>query len=81
MAKLAEDAIKDTNNYMILEEIAKVEGIEVTNEELEFEFAKIADQYNMKIEDVKKALGASVEEFRNNLKMQRVEEFLLANNE
>lgn len=81
MAKLAEDAIKDTNNYMILEEIAKVEGIEVTNEELEFEFAKIADQYNMKIEDVKKALGASIEEFRNNLKMQRVEEFLLANNE
>lgn len=81
MLKLKEDAIKDTVNYMILEEIGKAENIEVTDEELEFEFAKIADQYGMKIDDVKKALGNSIDEFRHNQKMQRIEEFLLANNE
>lgn len=81
MLKLKEDAIKDTVNFVILEEIGKKENIEVTDEELEFEFAKIADQYGMKIDDVKKALGNSIDEFRHNQKMQRIEEFLLSNND
>ena len=79
--KVKEDAIHDTVNYMIMEEIGRQEKLEVTDAELEFEYAKIAEQYGMKLEDVKKALQAQEDEFRNNLKMQRVEEFLLANNE
>ena len=78
---IKKDAIHDTINYMIIEEIGRQEKIEVTDEELEFEYAKIADQYGMKVEDVKKALKPQEGEFRNNLKMQRVENFLLENNE
>lgn len=79
--KVKEDSIHDTVNYMIMEEIARQEKFEITDNDLEFEYAKIADQYGMKIDDVKKALQVQGDEFRNNLKMQRVEEFLLANNE
>lgn len=80
-AKLKEESLHDVANYMVMEEIAKVEKVEVTQEEIDFEYAKIADQYKMKIEDVKKALEKQESEFRNNLKMQRVEDFLLSKND
>ena len=81
LAKLKDESKHDVTNYMVMEEIAKAEKVEVTPEELEFEYSKIASQYNMKVEDVKKALAPQENEFRNNLKMQRVEEFLTSHNE
>ncbi len=81
MAKLKEDALRDLHIFLIMEEIAKVEKMDISDEELEFEYSKIADQYKMKIEDVKKALEPQKEEFRNNLKMQRVEELLYKEND
>ena len=81
MVKLKEDALRDLHIFLIMEEIAKVEKMDISDEELEFEYSKIADQYKMKIEDVKKALEPQKEEFRNNLKMQRVEELLYKEND
>lgn len=81
MAKLKEDALRDLHIFLIMEEIAKVEKMDISDEELEFEYSKIADQYKMKIEDVKKALEPQKEEFRNNLKMQRVEDLLYKEND
>ena len=80
MAKLKEDARKDITNYFVLEEVGKKEELAVSDEELEFEFAKIADQYKMKIEDVKKALEKQLDQFRHNLKMTRIEELLIKEN-
>ena len=74
MKKLEEDAKRDITNYFILEEVGKKEALEVTDADLEFEYAKLAEQYNMKIEDVKKHLEKQVEQFRHNLKMTRIEE-------
>ena len=80
MAKMAEDAKKDITNYFILEEVGKKEDLAVSDADLEFEFAKIADQYKMKVEDVKKALEKQMDQFRHNLKMTRIEEFLVKEN-
>ena len=80
MAKLKEDATKAATSFFVIDEIGKAENIEVTDEDMEFEYAKIADQYGMKIDDVKKALGANIEQFKNNVKMDRIENFLLNNN-
>lgn len=80
MAKLKEDSKRDITNYFVLEEVSKAEKMEISDEEVEFEMSKLADQYKMKIEDVKKALGSQMAEFKNNLKMTRVEEFLYTNN-
>lgn len=80
MAKLKEESVKDVTNFMVLETIAEKEHLEVSDADLDFEFAKMADQYSMKVEDVKKALQPQLEEFRNNLKMQKVEQLLAENN-
>lgn len=80
-AKLKEDSKREITNFLILDEVAHKENLVVTDEELEFEFSKIAEQYKMKVEDVKKALGNQVDEFKNNLKMNRVEDLLYKNND
>ena len=80
MEKLKVDARKDIANYFILEEVGRKENLELTDADVEFEYAKIADQYKMSIDDVKKALGAQLEQFKHNLRMTRIEEFLLNEN-
>lgn len=81
MANLKEQATKDATNYFIIDEISKAENITVSDEDLEFEFAKMADQYKMKVEDVKKALAPQLEEFRNNVRMNRVDDLLYKEND
>lgn len=79
--QLKKDSSRDVSRYFVLEAIRSAEGIEVTPEELEFEFAKLAEQYGMKIDDIKKALAGQEDAFRNEIVNRRIEEFLLANNE
>ena len=80
--QLKEAAAKELNNYLVLEEVAKKENFsEVTDEEIEFELAKLADQYKMSVENVRKALENQMGEFRNNIVMSRVENFLFSNND
>ena len=78
--QLRKDSVRDITNFFINEEIAKVEKIEIGDAELELEYAKLADQYNMKIEDVKKALAPQAGEFKNNIKMQQIETLLFNEN-
>ena len=79
-AQIRAQAEKETSEFIVLEEIGKVEKIEVSDKELDAEYKKIADQYKMKVEDVKKALAPQLGEFKNNLKMQRIDEFLYNEN-
>ena len=79
-AQLEKDAKKDITNYFILEEVGKKESLELTDADVEFEYAKLAEQYKMKLEDVKKALEKQNAQFRHNLKMTRIEEFLIKEN-
>ena len=81
LAQLREQSIQDINRFFVVEAIRKAEELEITDEELEFEMAKLADQYNMKIEDVRKALEQQMDAFKNELVNRRVESFLLENNE
>ncbi len=80
IAQLREQALKETSEFVVLEEIGRAEKIEITDADLEFEYAKLADQYKMKIEDVKKALAQNLGEFKNNLKMQRIDDLLYNSN-
>ena len=79
-AQLREQATKETSEFLVLEEVGKAEKIEITDADLEFEYARLADQYKMKIEDVKKALSNNLDEFRQNLKMQRIDDLLFNEN-
>lgn len=70
----------DAKEYFTVQAVGEKENITVSDEDLEFEYAKMADQYNMKVEDVKKALAQQVEEFRNNVNMNHIDNFLFDNN-
>ena len=78
--QLREEAIKGLQSFLVLEEVGLKEKIAVTDEEMEFELAKMADQYNMSIDEIKKALGQQLAQFRNNMRMNRIEDFLYENN-
>jgi len=50
---------------LMLETVAKLENIEVTDEDIEKEYADMASMYNMKVEDLKNAI--SVEDLKTDL--------------
>lgn len=81
MKSLKERSTKEITNFFLLNEIIKAEKLELTNEEIDFEIAKLADQYKMSIDDVKKALSNQMDQFVNNLRMNRVEDLLFNENE
>ena len=60
--------------------VGEKEDIKVTNEDLDFELAKLGDQHQMSIDQVKTALGRQLDQFRSNLLMSRIEDFLYNNN-
>ena len=79
-AQLREQALKETSEFVVLEEIGKAEKISITDKDLDAEYKKLSEQYGMKVEDVKKALANNLDEFRQNLKMQRIDELLYNEN-
>ena len=74
-------ARKDATNYFILDAVGQKEEISVEDADLEFEYAKMAEQYKMKIDDVKKAIAPQLDSFRNNVKMNRIEDLLYCEND
>ena len=78
--QLRSEAVKGLESFLVLEEVGQKEKIGVSDEELEFELAKMADQYKMSIDEIKKALGQQLGQFRNNMRMNRIEDFLYENN-
>lgn len=78
--KMREDAVKNLRAILCLEEIAKQEKIEVSDADVDFEMAKIAEQYKMEVEKVKEILGKDLPRFKSEIKQRRIQEFLLNNN-
>ena len=54
-----EQAEKQVKLRLALEAVAKAEKIEVTEEDIEAEYAKFAEQYNMEVDKIKAAIPAS----------------------
>ena len=68
--QMEEDAISKIKYTLILEKIAQVENIEVSVEEIEAEYNKIASMYNMEVDQVKQMIPDTASlEFE--LKMQK----------
>lgn len=72
-----EQAEKQVKTRLALETIAKEENLEVSNEELEKEFASLAEQNNMDIERVKELVPAK--SLRGDLATQKAVEFIKEN--
>jgi trigger factor len=76
--QMKEDASKRVKYNLTLEAIAKAENIEVTDEEVDAEVAKMAEMYNMPAENIKQALG-SVDGLKEDLKVRKAIDFLVEN--
>ena len=78
--KMEEDAVKNLRAILVMEEIAKVENITVDDKDVDFEMAKIADQYHMELDKVKEILGKDLPRFKAEIRQRRITDFLLSEN-
>ena len=74
--QLAEEARKGLESFFVMDSVGEKEKLNITEEELEFELSKMAEQYNMTIDQIKNALGQQLGQFRHNLMMQKIENYL-----
>ena len=73
----AEERIK---SRLVLEEVAKAENIEVSDDDVNAELQKMADQYQMEVEKVKEILGESqIKTLREDLAVSKAAEFIVEN--
>ena len=80
-AQLRVEGEKGLQNYLLLQAIGEKENIALSDEEFDFELAKMADQYSMSIDQIKQALGQNLAQFRHNLLMGKIETYLFENNQ
>ena len=75
-----EDAARLVKSSLVLEAIAKAEGIEVSEEELTTELEKMASMYRMEVEQLKSSLRETdLEDIKGQLKIRKTIDFLVEN--
>ncbi len=75
-----EQARVNLQNHFIINEIAKVQNIEVTDADVDFEIAKMAQQYSMTEDKVREILGENIRNLKNDIRYQRTISYLVENN-
>ena len=74
------DAIERIQSSLVLEEIAKAENIEITDEKLDEEIAKMAEAYKMEVEKLKEFMGENEKkQMKEDLAVQEAVTFLVEN--
>ncbi|MCH1627620.1 trigger factor [Fredinandcohnia quinoae] len=76
--QMKEDAGKRVRINLTLEAIAKLENIEVTNEEVNEEIEKMAEMYSTPVEDIKKMVG-NLDGVKEDIKIRKAIDFLVEN--
>jgi len=76
--QMSEEAEQRVRGNLTLEAIVKAENIEVTDEEVNEEVQKMADTYNMTVENIQAALG-NLEGIKADLKVKSAVQFLVDN--
>jgi len=75
-----EQALKQIKTRLVLEEVAKVENITVSDEEIEAEFAKMAESYKMELDNLKSFFGENErKQMYEDLQVQKAVDFLVEN--
>jgi trigger factor len=65
---------------LVANKIADLENIEVTDELVDFEIAKVAEQYKMEFAKVKEILTPNISRFRGEIRDRYIKEFLIKHN-
>lgn len=74
------DALKRIQTSLVLEQIAKEEAIEVSDEDIDAEIEKMAAQYGMEVDKIKGFMGdAEKESMKKDLAVQKAVELVMEN--
>lgn len=74
-----EEAEKNVKTTLVLEQIAKTEKIKALKKDLDAEYKKMAEQYNMEVAKVKELMAPQEEALKQDLTLQKTVEFLVEN--
>ena len=80
IAKIRENCERNLKTSFVFGKIAKDNNVTIKDEDIENEFAKIAESYKMDVETVKKALAGRVNELANNIFMSKIHDLLVESN-
>ena len=72
-----EGAVRELQTQLALEAVAKAENIEISDEEIEAEFTKLAEQYKLDVQMVKNAINPA--DLKKDLMMTRANDLVMAN--
>ena len=75
-----DDVIKNLKAVFVLGEIAKENNIQVTTADIDIEYKRVAVQYRVSIDEVKKAYKDRQTEFTNNIFNRKIAEYLTSVN-
>ena len=78
--KMKIEADKNLRTILCMEEIAKKENLNVTDEDVDAEMKSIADMYKMPVDKVKEILGKDMARFRNQIRERKIQDFLSKEN-
>ena len=79
-ADLRPEAVKRIQTRLVLEAVAKAENIEITDEKLDEELAKMAETYKMEVDKLKEYMGeAEKEQMKKDMAVQEAVTFLVDN--
>jgi len=77
LEELRPQAVKRIETRLVLEAIAKAENIEISDEKLDEELAKMAEQYKMEVEKLKELMGDyEKDQMKNDLAIQAAVELI-----
>ena len=80
VAKIRENCERNLKTSFVFGKIAKDNNVTINDQDIENEFAKIAESYKMDVETVKKALEGRVNELANNIFMSKIHDLLVNSN-
>ena len=77
--QVREEAINRIETQLVLEKIANIEGITISDEELDAELAKMAEMYKMELAQLQSYMGAEEKEaMRKDMAEQKTVEFIMS---
>lgn len=76
LEEMGPQAKKAIQTRLVLEAIVAAENIEVTEEELEAEFTKMAEMYQMEVEKIKAILGSQADAMKKDIAVQKAVTFV-----
>ena len=78
VANRREEAVRNVKTSLVIEAIAKAEDVQVSEEEVNAEIQKMADAYNMTVEQVREALKATdLKDMEGQLKIRKTIDLLV----